>query len=310
MGGLMEVLDIIQRAAFNCGVISSFDVDEFPGDVQAAGHHLLESEVLPSLNCDRSLDTTMIARTFMPSNNLLTIKPLSQNNTDIIIGTSIYASDKVLSYFTAEVTRLAPDFATTWPTDDADNARTVGMWTTDHRYVYATSLTNAVIDPAINIEFQPMRIDAMLEDANRIPYRYLYRQEFESLEFKVQPFTYTDEVYEDSIILHWHGSQLLKLLIIPVPLYIVHDTDSNNPYAGQINCPPKFKQFLVDTLAMRLSIVYGLSTTSAMQGAADMSYNMLKKNLPLHLHAPNPAEAVRDVLKRTQNNRWRFDGLI
>lgn len=63
----MLVKDIVQNAASESGVVSSFNVDELPQETLETGYGILKSKVLPELNCDRSIDITTTSRTYMPS---------------------------------------------------------------------------------------------------------------------------------------------------------------------------------------------------------------------------------------------------
>ena len=64
----MLVTDIVQSAAFKSGVISSFSRDDMPPDILDAGANILANEILPAINCDRTLDITVTSRVYTPEN--------------------------------------------------------------------------------------------------------------------------------------------------------------------------------------------------------------------------------------------------
>ena len=293
----MQVLDIIRRAAFNSGTVTSFNPEELPGDVETTGYHLLAKEIIPALSCDRSLDVTVVARTYTPTTNSISLRALPPDSNYFIIGNSVMLATELLLNFASEATRLLPTIAD-WPTDDAGVPRTVAIWSADQRLVYATTLLNAAINADVNIEFLPMRVDALFEDTSRLEYKYLYRREYESIDYFAAPFVYTTETYENELVILWHAGTTDKRVVLPMPLFIVRDMVDANPYAGVISGPAKFEQYIVDALAVRLAIVYGLSTVATMQTAAMTSYNLLKKNMPMPTHSMDVRTSIRDVLRR------------
>ena len=302
----MEVLDIVRTAATKSGVVSSFNPDEFPDDVLDAGKAALSDEILPSLNCDRTLDITVTSRIYTPINNRIVLKPFRQPHNDfILLGYSAYTGAELLyipnGKWRDEIQRLHNGWADTWPENDFGDPLTLAIWSSDMQLIYGTAITsNAVYDA--NIDFNPMRVSSVLENTSRMSYQYVYREEFEqSLRTQFVPGIYTTEEYEDTIIILTHGSPQPKCVILPVPLQIVNQSDQ---HAGTIHAPLKFKRYLIDCTAVALSIMYGVSSQATMQQQAAVSYNLLKKNKTQPLHAANVCEQINDKLHAGRDRRY------
>ena len=293
----MQVTDIIRRAAVNSGVIASFNPDEMPGDVEEAGYKLLVDEVLPSLNCDRSIDITVTARKFKAVNNRVVLSPMPVDSAYIVIGHSDLEHAALLLDMSNVLVTLRPDLAFDWPETDTGVPRELGVWSSDHRFVYGKSLTGPfTVDPKINIEFRPVRIDALYDAKTRCEYTHVYRREYESADYAGASMYYTLEHREDDMIILWRTGNDDKLIVLPVPLFVERLDFEANPYSGTLTCPTKFIQFLVDTLAVRLALVYGLSTATAMHTAAMISYNNLSKSTPTPLHPSSPTQSIANIL--------------
>lgn len=165
---------------------------------------------------------------------------------------------------------------------------------------FQPTLHQLYIQANVNIDFMPMRIDAVFDKGSRIPYTYLYREEFESLDYRFDPFVYAIETKDDGILLLFRNN-LPKICVIPVPLRV----DGDN-ITGQ----PKFSQYLIDILAQRLAINWGLSTVQAMTAAAQLSYNLLVKNVNSKIRPVNPRMLIRDVLRRGEARNWNIQGFV
>lgn len=313
----MEVLDIVQSAAFKAGIVPSFNPDELPEDVLNAGRAALVNEIMPTLNCDRTIDITETSRIYTPTNGKIVLCPLKQPVDNFeIIGYSSYDSTTLqkLNPWGEEVRRLRPDWTTvtqpgdviirndsTWPTDDMNNFRKVAIWSRDLKLIYSDRIAlvapgkAAVAMPDVNIDFPPMRVDAVMDENSRYTYDYLYRDEYErAFKFTSLPGVYTTEEYDDKIVILLNGSPDPKLVVIPVPLQIIN---SDYAHPGTIRAPEKFRRYLIDVTAVSLAITYGMSTLPLMEKAAAVSYNLLKKNKPQPLHKANVAQEIRDKLR-------------
>lgn len=300
----MECLDIVQSAAYKCGLVSSFNPDEFPGDIEDAGRATLINEILPMLNCDRTLDITVTARTYQPVNGVIVLKPLQPRENSLLIGYSKYNTEELVNHWVAECERLMPSLHDEWPKDDFGQDITIMIWSTDTQIVFGTS--NSVdIMPDVNIDFPPMRIDEVLDEGSRIKYEYVYRSEFERILRVALPGVYTTEEYEDKIVILINGTNEAKRLILPVPLQVVN---VRHDYAGDIIAPPKFRRYLIDATAVSLAITYGLSTVDAMKAEAAQSYQMLKKNKTQPMHRANVSEEINQTLRHGQQGRRFYAG--
>lgn len=305
----MEVKDIIQSAAFKSGIVSSFNPEELPGDVLDAGRSVLAEEILPSINCDRTIDITVTSRIYTPTNGRIILTPYTEVRPDFkIVGHVNYTAEQLVtdSIVTA-FTELGYTEAN-WPVNDFGEPFTLAVWSSDTRLVMKTGLDEgeASIVRDVNIDFPPMRIDAIFENDSRIKYQYLYRDEFERAKpLTTIPGVYTTEEFESSIVILLQGSNAPKCIVMPVPLQIVNATEQ---YAGQLFAPPKFKRFLIDSTAVSLAIIYGMSTLPLMQQAAAASYNLLKKNKPQPLHEADVSQEICDKLRMNLTGRRFYAG--
>ncbi|MBS7358110.1 MAG: hypothetical protein KIG84_05695 [Bacteroidales bacterium] len=312
----MEVLDIVRSAAFKAGVIPSFNPDELPEDVLNAGRAALTDEIMPTLNCDRTIDITVTSRVYKPVAGKIILYPLRQPIDNFeIIGYSGYTAALLRGprVWASEVKRLRPQWVTvlpddsiirnnsTWPTNDLNEFRKLAIWSNDMQLVFADDIVyngptwQADIVPDVNIDFPPMRVDAVMDENSRYTYDYLYRDEYErTFKFTSLPGVYTTEEYDDKLVILLNGNPDAKLIVLPVPLQIV-----NRDYAhsGTIIAPEKFRRYLIDAVAVSLAIVYGMSTLPLMKEAAATSYNLLKKNKPQPLHKANVAQEITNKLR-------------
>lgn len=321
----MEVLDIVRSAAFKAGVVPSFNPDELPEDVLNAGGAALVDEIVPTLNCDRTIDITETSRLFKPVNGRIVLKPFSQPRQNFSIEGYIKWTladlyiDSVDSHvltgrsrFFERIHELHPEWVTyntiteeyepnmdNWPHDDMNNPTDVALWTSDialvHTYQPISGSLRLKQVEGVNIDFPPMRVDAVMDENSRYTYDYLYRDEYErTFKFTSLPGIYTTEEYDDKLIILLNGSPDVKLVVLPVPLQIV-----NRDYAhsGTIIAPEKFRRYLIDAVAVSLAIIYGMSTLPLMKEAAATSYNLLKKNKPQPLHKANVAQEITNKLR-------------
>lgn len=326
---LMLVQDIIRRAAFNSGVVSSFNIGEVPDDIMSTGAEMLNEEVIWALNCDRTIDITTVCKQYETANGEIVLCPLPVNWRGFVLGKSISESTTWLQepdHMTARViAMLSSEFGLNpidYPRDDIGTPVKLGVWCTDNLFIQITivfSSNNTDVQSAtatkvlvggfpVNIEFPPMRINRVLEGTSRIPYKYLYVEEFESIDHKNETFIYCIEEYDCYTRIRMRQpSAGYKALILPVPLTITETTLSKY---GEVCAPLKFKLYLEDAMAARFASLYGLSTQEQMERNAAKSYNLLKKNRTQELHEQNISIDIRNTLKRGQSKYWRFDGFV
>lgn len=294
----MQVLDIVQSAAFKAGIIPSFNPDELPDDVLNAGVAALTNEILPSLNCDRTIDITVTSRIYKPVNNTITLTPFKQPAEDFVILGRYNANwEYIVDHMVSIIENTYHVVTSPWPVDELGNYIKYAVWSIDNRLVWTTYNEIDVMPEEINIDFPPMRIEGVLENSSRIPYEYRYRDEFEQAKpLSALPGIYTTEEYDNSITVLLNGTPAPKCLIIPVPLQIIN---ADHARSGIIKAPDKFRRYLIDCTAVSLAIIYGVSTVAAMQQQAGVSYNLLKKNKPQPLHK---AEAAKELAEKLRNS--------
>lgn len=296
----MDVLDIVQSAAFKSGIVSSFSQDDMPGDVLDAGIKLLSGQILPQLNCDRTIDITTTCRIYAPERGTIVLKPLRQPIQDfVLMGYSKYTAEDLVNisngHWVAELNRLHNGTIDTWPENDFGEPITLAMWSLDMKIVTGTTFTQCDIGEA-NIDFMPMRVDSIIDIPTGVKLTYTYRDEFEQTISAVPsiPGIYALEEYDDKLIIFIKGTPGPKKLILPVPLTLINQ-DAQHP--GEIVAPPKFRKYLIDATAVQLAVVYGVSTVDAMKAEAAASYNMLKKNHTQPLHGVDVADRINNLIR-------------
>jgi len=319
----MNIQEIIAHASCNCGVTPSFNIPELPADIELIGRESLITEIIPAMNVDRSLDVNVTSRVFQPRGNKITLRSRTQDEWQnyIYVGQFDITDAQWLRYgqtagtvTTPEIDRLIITLMTEnqkWqlyarqePYNNLSTKRFTALFR-DHgmdtalRMNLIENITMNAVD--INMPYVPSRVDAIYEEPNRMPYMYLYPTEFYSIDYRFQPYTYTFEMGENYIELIFRNTGTPKRLIIPEPIRIENET---------IVAQPKFKQYLIDVLAEKLALIYGMSTLTTMHAAAMVSYNILLKQQPVPMHPINPRINIRNVLKNGQSRYWRFDGFI
>lgn len=309
----MEVLDIVHSAATKSGVVPSFNPDDLPEDVLETGRNVLNNDILPALNCDRTLDITETCRVYTPVNGRIVLTPFKPTGYFEIIGYTNLTSaemrtqDSSGTTFGKEISKMHHDWVhvtahsilrndENWPHDEAGNFANVAIWCRDMKLVYGTdTLLLPNIHQNANIDFPPMRVDGVIDANSKCDLQFVYRDEFERTD---RIDVYTTEEYEDCLVVLFHNATSPKKLILPVPLQIVNVTDE---HAGTIIAPAKFRRYLIDTTAVSLAVIYGMSTLPTMQQEAGVSYNLLKKNKPQQQHMADVSEVIRKHL----SNPWR-----
>lgn len=301
----MEVLDIVQSAAFKSGVISSFNPDDLPGDILAAGQNTLVNEIIPSLNCDRTIDITMTSRLYRPENDRIVLRPFKPKDNYEMLGYSNDTADALLDpeLWEKAVLALRPGWKDEWPVNDLGKPRVGCIWSIDGQLVVGPSLAESAIEPGVNIDFPPMRVDAVLDSSTRIAYDYVYRTEFEQLLNTTLPGVYTVEEYADGLVILLRGTTDTKCVVLPVPLQVIN---ISHDHAGTVVAPEKFRRYLIDSVAVNLAIIYGMSTLPAMQQQQAVSYNLIKKNKPQPRHSQNVSDHIADTLRRGTRLGGRF----
>ena len=301
----MDVLEIVQSAAFKSGVISSFNPDDLPGDILAAGQNALINEIIPSLNCDRTIDITVTSRIYRPENDRIILRPFCPKDNHEMLGYSNNSANDLLdpTLWEKAVVALRPEWKNDWPVNDLGKPRVGCIWSIDNQLIVGSSLSKSAIEPGVNIDFPPMRVDAVLDASTRIAYDFTYRTEFEQLLNTTLPGVYTVEEYADGLVILLRGTTDAKCVVLPVPLQVIN---ISHDHAGTIVAPDKFRRYLIDSTAVSLAVIYGMSTLPAMQQQQAASYNLIKKNKPQPRHSANVAEQIATTLRRNIRLGGRF----
>lgn len=332
----MQVMDIVNRAAMQSGAVPSFNPDEVPEDIQARGADILRHEIVPSINCDRSLDITEVVHPASPHCGVVDLVTTPLNYPREIYGT-VPLTAQELNYTTTMTYmgnehEIKPNIAqllanmglvvdTTgspfqltatdkWPTDQFGNYRDIAVWSDDHKLIeinYENQLlaSSSWVNQTYNIPFAPMRVDEIYRATDGAPLAYVHAGEFVSNEFRYAQLVFTTEDYPDKLRIRFtpnFGSGT-ALIVLPVPIKIVNSYDEPNPWQGTVVAPEKFRGFLVAKLAYRLAIEYGITTADAMKQLASEAYQYLLKNPSKHEHPQDISRRIFGYLQRGRG--WR-----
>lgn len=333
----MKVTDIVNRAAMNCGVASSFNPDEVPEDIQARGADILRHEVIPSMNCDRTLDLTEIVYPGHPENGIIDLVCPPQDYEGFIVGCVPETYDTLTKkeyfntpaangYYYPNIRKLLirqgyteAGMPTTlgkrtdkWPADQFGNYEPLWCWTSDYKLVNISvpssdtaDRDNTLLDERYTLPFPPMRVEAIVRAADGAPFQYLHQEEMVSAEFRYAQLVFTTEDHPGLLRVRFNPSQGDESvqLVIPVPVQLVNSRLEPEPWRGTIVAPDKFRMFLVAKLAHRLAVEYGLDTAPMMAQLASESYQALVKNLSKRHHAQDTVRKISAYLER--NRGWR-----
>ena len=165
----MQVMDIVNRAVMNAGIVPSFNPDEVPEDIQQRAADVLRNEIIPDMNCDRTLDMTEIAVPMIPRNGIIDLRttppdyprqtfgavPLMCRQLLTIDRFSPAPGAPVITYLRNLIDTLVDlglirltgsinpysDLEKTdaWPTDQFGTPRNIAMWSQDYKLVEVDS---------------------------------------------------------------------------------------------------------------------------------------------------------------------------
>jgi hypothetical protein len=298
---MINKYNVIAHAACNSGVVPSFNLPELPVNVQELALEALEEEIMPAINVDRSLDMNITSGVFDVVGEELIFWRFDKSiikETNVVWGRN--------RTFEGQVTNLTIQ---QWIIEEnlpSTVATRYKCWYINNEYilmayVYGTQLNIVSIIPNV-FPYLMARVDAVVQESSRIPFAYLYREEFDNIDYRHDPYIYTCEYGADYFKLLFKPGYAGQVRVTyPVPIYISGD---------EIVAPPKFKKYLIDVLAEHLSVIYGMSTVELMQRAAEHSYNFLVKQMPKPIRPVNYRFKIRDVMKNGQARYWRFDGFL
>lgn len=336
----MQVMDIVNRAAMNCGVASSFNPDEVPEDIQARGSDILRHEIIPMMNCDRTLDITEIVYPATPQNGCVSLITPPTDSNIFIMGQVVedyQTLNKRQSITIGSVTKwfcpnirdvlinhgyIEPFIPTQdpktakWPCDQFRNERDIYCWTSDFKLIkMATeagpeSEDDELLDKRYNIPFSPMRVEGVFRACDGAELQYLHAAEMVSAEFRHSQLVYGVEDLPDRMLIRLnrsYGSEPL-FLVLPIPLKIVNTFDNPKPWEGTVIAPEKFRSYLIAKLAYRLAIEYGLDTAPAMAKLVEESYQAIIKNISKRHHAQDIPRRIADYLHRGYDRGTMYGG--
>lgn len=311
----MQMMDIVNRAIERSGVVSSFNPDDIPEDIQARAADVLRNELITDLNCDRNIDITETVIQFTPKDGRIRLKTTPDWYGNWIVGTVPFTASwlmkteqrsfapgapevyymrnlmdclKDLGYITGSYGNIAKTYR--WPTDQLGNYIDLAMWTEDTKLVEVpadlTQLYNQqspdFVNRLYNVPFYPAYVVGVYRAGDGTELTYLHHGEMVSSEFRHSAFVYTleDDVTHMSIIFTRNGSGFPMLVVLPVPIRVVNAMDEPHPWTGEIVAPQKFRNFLITMLAARLSFEYGVSTQEGLEKEAAKAYaNILKAKI-------------------------------
>jgi hypothetical protein len=163
-----------------------------------------------------------------------------------------------------------------------------------------------------NCPFYPAYIAEVYRASDGAPMQYLHHGEMISSEFRYSQLVYTveDNITKMRIRFNPSSNPGSVLVVMPVPIKVINSYEEPNPWQGTIVASEKFYPFLLNILAWRMSIEYGVDTKADMQREADKSYMNILKNKVKREHAQDiPREIFkylrgRDTLTPVETNAY------
>ena len=325
----MQVMDIVNRAAMNCGVASSFNPDEVPEDIQARGSDILRHEIIPMMNCDRTLDITEIVYPAPPTDSNIFIMGQVVEDYQTLNKRQSITIGSVTKWFCPNIRDvlinhgyIEPFIPTQdpktakWPCDQFSNERDIYCWTSDFKLIKMATEAgpenedDELLDKRYNIPFSPMRVEGVFRACDGAELQYLHAAEMVSAEFRHSQLVYGVEDLPDRMLIRLnrsYGSEPL-FLVLPIPLKIVNTFDNPKPWEGTVIAPEKFRSYLIAKLAYRLAIEYGLDTAPAMAKLVEESYQAIIKNISKRHHAQDIPRRIADYLHRGYDRGTMYGG--
>ena len=336
----MRVLDIVNRASITSGAAPSFNADEVPEDMQARAADILRHEIIPNINCDRTLDITEIVRPFFPINGVVDLRTTPLEYPNAIIGeferpANVLMKTETVTYGGVDYERMTElmnlirslwlvedsgptpfsrTIAPPWPADQFGKPRAIALWTVDCKLIEITPLDDTTvsftsdcvrINRIYNLPFAPMRVSEIYRAVDGTSLNYVHAGEFVSSEFRYSQLVFTTEDYATFCRVRFSrnfGSGA-ALIVLPVPVTIVNSYAEPNPWEGTLLAPPKFYSYIQGYLTWRMSVEYGLNNKDAMKELADKGYQALLKNPSKKDHPQDIPRKISALLERGRG--WR-----
>lgn len=337
----MQVMDIVNRAVMSSGVVPSFNPDEVPEDIQARAADVLRNEIIPNMNCDRTLDITEVVFTLPVINGIIDLVTTPLDYDGYIYPTVPYTAQQLCqvkaimspSVFTAKtlydlltdmglIIQTNPgDYNTTvptwrWPKDQFHGERNIAIWTDDNKLLEIgndpTVLVNTTqqdmedrINGLYNVPFPPMRVSEIYRASDGANLQYVHAGEFVSAEFRYSQLIFTTEDYPTKLRVKFPRNYgcATAMVVLPMPIRVINSFDEPNPWEGEIVASDKFRSYLIAVLAWRMATEYGVTTVEAMKKLVDVAYQAILKNPSKREHKQDISRKISNYLERGRG--WR-----
>lgn len=338
----MQVMDIINRAVMKSGVVSSFNPDEVPEDIQQRAADVLRNEIIFDLNCDRAVDVSETVITFRPKRGVVDLITTPLDYEHYIVGSVPETYDELRhkepfvapgidAYYYPNIRALlatlgyaTPGMPTTigtrtdkWPTDQFGNYREVYAWTSDFKLVclskpssQTAEINDELLDARYNVPFYPAYIDEVYRAGDGAPLQYLHHGEMVSAEFRHSQLVYTieDNITRMTVRFNPCFGDASVMLVLPVPVKVLNSFEEPNPWEGEVIAPMKFFSFLVNMLAWRMAAEYGVDTKAEMKELSTTSYINIIKNKVKREHPQDIERRIFHYLRRARGFRTGVGG--
>lgn len=336
----MQVMDIVNRAVMNAGIVPSFNPDEVPEDIQARAADVLRNEIIPSMNCDRTLDITEVVLTLQVRSNHIDLKTTPLDYDGYIYPSVPYTAAELnkvsdlpnpphgvlpamtgllklllemgLVESTGGLTPYSNIILTDkWPTDQFGTPRKIAFWTDDVKFFEVEpnswyGVTNPdFVNYEYNVPFPPMRVSEIYRATDGANLQYVHAGEFVSSEFRYSQLIFTTEDYPTKLRIKFPNNYgcATAMVVLPMPIRVVNSFEEPNPWEGEIVASDKFRPYLVAKLAYRMAVEYGVTTAQSMEKLVGESYQALLKNPSKREHKQDISRKISNYLERGRG--WR-----
>lgn len=336
----MQVMDIVNRAVMNAGIVPSFNPDEVPEDIQARAADVLRNEIIPSMNCDRTLDITEVVFTLQVRSNHIDLKTTPLDYDGYIYPSVLYTAAELnkvsdlpnpphgvlpamtgllklllemgLVESTGGLTPYSNIILTDkWPTDQFGTPRKIAFWTDDVKFFEVEpnswyGVTNPdFVNYEYNVPFPPMRVSEIYRATDGANLQYVHAGEFVSSEFRYSQLIFTTEDYPTKLRIKFPNNYgcATAMVVLPMPIRVVNSFEEPNPWEGEIVASDKFRSYLIAMLGWRMAVEYGVTTVDAMKGLVDVAYQALLKNPSKREHKQDISRKISNYLERGRG--WR-----
>ena len=345
----MLVMDIVNRAVMKSGVVSSFNPDEVPEDIQQRAADVLRNEIIRELNCDRNVDITETVLPFRVTRGRVDLVTTPLDYLNYIFPTVDFTASQLnaVEYrsfaqgapaipFMRQLIDLLRDmglitvfgsvdygnliFTEKWPCTQLGQQIPIAFWTEDCQlFEVGTDLSKLYdnenpdfVNHKYNCPFYPAYIDEVYRAGDGAPLQYLHHGEMVSAEFRHSQLVYTveDNITKMRIRFNPTCNPGTVLVVLPVPIKVINSFEEPHPWMGTIVAPEKFYSFLLNILAWRMAVEYGVDTKADMQRQAETSYANILRNKVRREHAQDiPREIFkylrgRDTLTPVETNGY------